>query len=112
MGASAVEAVPAQPEQTAACDREDHVAGAVVLTVYGKSRTDHRGGDDSGNTRGDMDHIAAGIVHRTGARDARQPARHGAEPAATPEAERVDGVHECDPDRDEEHPSYGAEAGH
>jgi hypothetical protein len=57
-----------------------------------------------------VDHVAAGEVEGADAGDPAQPAREGSDPAAAPDAERVDRVDDGDPYGDEDHPGLEARA--
>ena len=89
VGVAAVEAVPAQPQKTRARHHHQQVVGGVDLPVALQSRPDHRREDEAGHPRGEMDHVAAGVVQRA----VRGPV------AAAPDHEGVDGVHSRDPDQ-------------
>ena len=81
---TAVEAVPAHPEQAGADRDHRQVVRRVDLAVALQARSDHRSRDEAGDAGGEVDHVAAGEVDR---------ALLG-EVAAAPDQEGVDRVDE------------------
>ena len=91
---STVEAVPAQPEQTAAAEGHDDVVGSEVVAVGFETWPDPVGADESGCARGQMDDVAAGVVNHA----------HLVEKATAPDTVCADGVGEGEPEGHKEHP--------
>uniref|UniRef100_A0A8R7U016 Uncharacterized protein n=1 Tax=Triticum urartu TaxID=4572 RepID=A0A8R7U016_TRIUA len=91
---TAVEPGPPHPEDAGAGEHEEHVVGREPLPVLGGPGPDPVRGGESGDPGGEVDDVAAGVVH-----DA--PLE---EEASAPEREGADGVGEGEPERDEDHP--------
>ena len=94
VGVAAVEAVPAEPEDAGADERDDEVVGPVVLDVGLEARPDPVAADEAGRARRQVDDVAARVVDDAVLR----------EEAAAPDAEGADGVAQRDPQRHVQHP--------
>ncbi len=93
---TAVEAVPAQPEQAGPDGDHRQVVRRVDLAVALQARPDHPCRDEAGDSGGEVDHVAAGEVNRAVL----------GEVAAAPDQEGVDRVDEDGPEGDERDPRF------
>jgi len=100
VGVAAVEAVPAEPEEPRAGRDHEQVVRRVDLAIARQPRADHRGGDEAGHARREVDHVPARVVERTLVRP----------PAAAPDQEGVHDVHARDPERHEHEPGLEVDA--
>lgn len=104
VGIAAVEAVPADPEDTGADEDGEDVVGPVVVAVGGGAGADPPGADEAGGAAAEVDDVAAGVV---------DDAEDGKE-AAAPDGVGDDGVGEGHPERHVQHPGkevHAAEEG-
>ena len=97
---TAVEAVPAHPEEAGADCHHRQVVWSVDLSVTLQPWSDHRRGDEAGDTCGEVDDVTTGVVQR---------ALLGEE-ATAPDHERVDRVDQQGPEGDERDPGLEVEA--
>ena len=70
---TAVEAVPAQPQNAGAGQRHQQAIRRKVVAILLDARPDHRRRDKPGGAGGEMDHITAGEVEGT---QLRRASRH------------------------------------
>ena len=91
---TAVEAVPAHPQQPGADRDHRQVVRRVDLSIALQARPDHGRGDEARDAGGEVDHVTAGVVDRAVL----------GEEAAAPDQEGVDRVAEQRPESDERDP--------
>lgn len=94
VGITAVEAVPADPEDARTNEHDENVVGAGVLAVLSEARADPVGPYEARRARGQVDDVSTGIVDRS----------QIVEEAAAPEGVCADNVAEGKPEGHEEHP--------
>lgn len=91
---TAVEAVPARPENAGSDEHECDVAGFSVYAIGFQARADPPCAYKACCAGGEMNHVSAGVID-----DA-----HLVEEAATPDAESADAIGEGQPERHKDHP--------
>jgi hypothetical protein len=97
---TAVEPVPAHPEEAGADGDHRQVVRGIDLAVALQPRPDHRRRDEAGDPGGEVDDVAARVVDRALL----------SEEAAAPDHEGVDGVDQQRPEGDEGDPGFEVEA--
>src|SRR6202035_1877579 len=97
---TAVEATPAEPEQSSSGNGQHDVARRVVLPILEHPRTDHGSSNERGHGSCNVDDVATAVVDGA----------EGAEPSTAPETEGSNRVHQGDAERDEERPRLEADA--
>jgi hypothetical protein len=76
---TSVEAVPADPEDTAADQSEENVVRLEVLTILLETRANPPSSNESSSSRGDVDNVSTGVIdHTTLPKETTAPKREGA----------------------------------
>src|SRR5271163_4332356 len=70
VGVTAVEPVPAQPQDARPNRGNRQVVGHGAFAVAGQSGPDHRGCDKPAGAGGQVNYVSAGVVQRSGAKEA------------------------------------------
>ena len=95
---AAVEAEPADPQQTGADDRQHHIVRRVAFVGKAATRPQLERKHQSGDAGTDMDHRAAGEIEHPGV----------SQEAAAPNPVRDGRINDQQPDRNEDHPGLKA----